>query len=247
MLKKKQLQLLKVFGLMLVIAQGSGCCGKANSPDRFECINRAIYGFNKTADRLVIKPTARAYDALIPSPIRTLIGNFFQNLSEIPNIGNDILQGNFSLARKDTARLILNSTWGIGGLLDVAQSGGLARNHQDFGLTLARWGYKDSSYLVLPFLGPSTVRDAIGRAGTYYMGVPAYLKSVAWRNRILLANFIDTRASLLKAESVMSGAVDEYIFVRDAYLQHRQYALNNEGVAATTGGLPETSLSEPPE
>ena len=247
MLKKKILPTLRICGLLLAILQLWGCCGRANSPDRFECINRAVYGFNKTADRIVIKPTARAYDALVPSPIRTLVSNFFQNLSEIPNIANDLLQGNFSSARKDTARLILNSTWGLGGLLDVAQGGGLARNHQDFGLTLARWGYKDSSYLVLPFLGPSTVRDAVGLAGTYYMGVPAYLKSVAWRNRLLIANFIDTRASLLKAESAMSGAVDEYVFVREAYLQHRQYELNNESAAQGPGGLPETSLSEPPE
>ncbi len=239
------LQHLRVCGFSMVLSCLSGC-GSPTSPDQFECINRAVYGFNKTADRVVIKPTARLYEALVPAPIRNLVSNFFHNLQEIPNIGNDILQGNFSLARKDMARLILNSTWGIGGLLDVAQSGGLARSHQDFGITLARWGYKDSSYVVLPFLGPSTFRDGIGRLGTYYMGIPAYLKSVKWRNRILLASFIDTRTSLLKTESIMSGAVDEYVFVRDAYLQHRKYEINGEDKTATTSGLKE-SLQGPPE
>lgn len=243
MFNVNMLKLLKGLSLPLL---ATGCLsGCGHPPDRFEPINRAIYQFNKAADRVVIKPVARAYEALIPKPIQISAGNFFQNLSEIPNIGNDILQGNFSNARKDAARFIINSTWGIGGLLDVAQSGGMGRNHQDFGLTLVHWGYKDSSYLVLPFLGPSTVRDGIGRMGTYYMGIPAYLKSVSLRNRLMLTNFVDIRASLLKTDAVMSGAVDEYVFVREAYLQYRQYEISNQ--RSTSSGLQDITLEGPPE
>jgi len=220
-----------------------GCSG--NPIDRNEYVNRAVYRFNKVADRIVVKPIARTYEALIPKPIQTMVGNFFQNLGEIPNMGNDILQGNFAGLSQDTARFLINSTWGVGGLLDVAAMGkpGLEARHQDFGLTLAKWGYKNSDYLVLPILGPSTFRDTIGRVGTYYMSAPAYLKSVSLRNGLLAVSFVDTRASLLKAEPLIEESVDEYVFIRDAYLQHRADQMKGE-VSATAESAP---LAGPPE
>jgi phospholipid-binding lipoprotein MlaA len=223
----------------------SGCVNPPDSIDRFEAINRPIYNLNRTADRYVLKPAARIYEGILPKPIQQGVGNFFQNLSEIPNVANDLLQGKFSLARADASRFIVNSTWGIAGIFDAASKGvnPIPRHHQDFGMTLAKWGYRDSSYLVIPLFGPSTIRDGIGKLGTYSMGVPAYMRSVRWRNRLFALNMLQTRAALLKAEPAIGEAVDEYVFVRDAYLQHRQYEIkghmNVEDREAKLQGPPE--------
>lgn len=219
---------IKVVGLLLSLIMLSAC-QKPQSHDQLECLNRGIYGFNKAADRVVLKPVARVYEAVFPDPIRQMVGNFFQNLHEIPTVANDLLQGEFAYARADTARFLLNTTWGMGGLFDVAHTkGGLKPRRQDFGLTLAKWGYKDSQYVVLPLLGPSTVRDGVGRVGTYYLSAQAYMHSVKLRNALLTAQFVDTRAGLLKMEPAIEEAVDEYVFVRNAYLQHRQRQIEGE-------------------
>lgn len=219
---------LKLIGLLLLAIMTSAC-QKPGSRDQLECLNRGIYGFNKNADRVVLKPVARVYEAVIPDPLRRMVSNFFQNLSEIPTVANDLLQGDFAHARADTARFLLNSTWGMGGLFDIAKARtGLEHHPQDFGLTLAKWGYKNSQYLVLPFFGPSTVRDGIGRAGTLYMSVPWHLKSVRLRNALWIAQFIDARANLLKVEPALDEAIDEYIFVRNAYFQYRDQLIKGE-------------------
>jgi phospholipid-binding lipoprotein MlaA len=140
----------------------------------------------------------------------------------------------------------VNSTWGIAGLLDVAGKQGLEWHHQDFGLTLAKWGYTESSYFVLPILGPSTLRDGVGMGVTYYMSVPAHLKSVSLRNSLLALNYVNIRASLLKAEPLIGEAVDEYVFVRDAYLQRRKHLISSEKEELPLAE--ETDLlDEPPE
>lgn len=243
MSKDSYVKYFKLLGIIVAVAHLIGC-GKSPSVDRFEMLNRSTYGFNKGVDRFLIKPISRAYEAIIPKSIQTMVGNFFQNLSEIPNIGNDILQGDFRYAQQDTARFLLNSTWGLGGLFDVAGKKGLEKHHQDFGLTLAKWGYTESSYLVLPILGPSTIRDGVGLGVTYEMGIPAHLKSVALRNNLMLLYYIDTRASLLKAEPLIGESVDEYVFIRDAYLQRRKYLISNEEAESASE---ETKLEEPPE
>jgi phospholipid-binding lipoprotein MlaA len=242
-------KILKKLLILTVLGLSIAGCQKPHSPDRFECFNRPVYAFNKAADRVVLKPAARIYQGIIPKPLRLMVSNFFQNLNEIPSMGNDLLQGNFAGFRTDASRFLINSTWGMGGLVDLAATRGFDPRKQDFGLTLARWGYQDSSYVVLPFLGPSTVRDGIGRVGTYYMGVPAYLKSVRLRNSLLGLNFIDTRASLLKIDPALSEAVDEYIFVREAYLQNRQAQISASSSQGLDGNTATTVpvLSEPPE
>jgi phospholipid-binding lipoprotein MlaA len=222
----------------------TGCC-RSGSPDRFECINRPVYTLNKATDRVAFRPVGRVYEALVPRPLKTMVGNFFQNLGELPSAGNDLLQGNLSGMRTDLARFVINTTWGVGGLLDLASMRGSKARKQDFGLTLARWGYKDSSYWVLPFFGPSTVRDGVGRIGTYSMGITPYLHSVRLRNKLLAANYLSIRASLLKTDSALNDAVDEYIFVREAYLQHRQAEI--EGKEYTTLSTPFIPLDGPPE
>lgn len=229
--------------MMIALINIAGC-GKSPSVDRFEMLNRSTYAFNKALDRVLLKPVSRAYEAIIPKPIQTLVSNFFQNLSEIPNIGNDILQGNLRNAQHDTARFLVNSTWGLGGLLDVAGKKGLERHHQDFGITLAKWGYTESSYFVLPILGPSTLRDGVGLGVTYAMSIPSYLKSVSLRNSLMALHYVDTRASLLKAEPLIGESVDEYVFIRNAYLKHREYVINGEKEDPNSA---ETTLEEPPE
>ncbi len=232
--------------LLLAVASFgmAGCC-RPGSPDRFECTNRPVYALNKAADRVAFKPVARVYEALVPRPLKTMVSNFFQNLGELPTAGNDLLQGNFSGMRTDLSRFVINTTWGVGGLFDWASLGGPVARKQDFGLTLAAWGYKDSSYLVLPFFGPSTVRDGVGRIGTYSMGITSHLHSVRLRNELLALNYLSIRASLLKVDLALNDAVDEYIFVREAYLQHRQAEI--EGKGTTTSSTPFVPLDGPPE
>ncbi len=244
MFKTDYFKRLSSFCLALTILGMGGCCHRT-SYDPFECINRPVYALNKAADRVLLKPAATLYATVIPKPLQTMVGNFFQNLGEIPSAANDLLQGNVAGMRTDLARLLINSTWGVGGLFDLAGTRGINARKQDFGLTLAKWGYKDSSYLVLPLFGPSTVRDGVGRGVTYYMGVPAHLHSVRLRNQWFGLYYLSLRASLLKTDSALKDAVDEYIFVREAYLQRRQSEIAGGGY-----GRPSSSPAEldgPPE
>lgn len=217
----------KVVVALLLVCQLAGCVQK-NKQDPLEKLNRRTYAVNKALDRVIIKPVAQAYVALIPKFVRIPVSNFFQNLSEVPNIFNDMLQGEFSLARHDAARFVLNTTWGIGGILDAAAFAGLERHQQDFGITLARWGYKNSVYFVIPLLGPSTIRDGVGRVATFYMSVPAYLRNVALRNSLYITNAVVIRSDFLNIEPALGEAVDEYAFIRNAYLQNRQYQINGQ-------------------
>lgn len=246
-LKKSQKFLFALLIAFLLVG-----CQKPNNPDRFECFNRPVYAFNKAADRVIVKPVAQVYQNLIPQAIRFMVSNFFQNLNELPSMGNDLLQGNFAGFRTDCSRFLINTTWGVGGLVDLAGTHGLQARKQDFGLTLARWGYRESSYLVLPFLGPSTVRDGMGRVGTYYMSAPSYLKSVRLRNELLGLNYLDIRSSLLKTDAALKEAVDEYIFVREAYLQNRQFQIERQSTLVprdleNNNAVIQPLLSEPPE
>jgi len=198
----------------------SGCAFK-NKADPFEGLNRGAFALNKTIDRVVLRPSARIYQAVLPKFFQTRVNNFFQNITEIPTIANDILQFNTSFG-SDLSRFLLNTTWGIGGLFDVAEKAGRPRHSNDFGITLGKWGYKKSAYIVLPFFGPSTVRDGIGRAVNYSMSPLPYVKppALAWGLFGLYA--IDTRACYLKLEpAIDAAAIDEYVFFRDAYLQRR--------------------------
>lgn len=234
----------------------SGCTIK-NPADPLEGYNRVMYKVNKGVDKAFIKPFAHIYANALPKPIRTGVHNFFQNLRTIPTVLNDLLQADFKCASNDMARLIINTTLGIGGILDVAATAGLEPRYVDFGLTLAHWGYRESTYLVLPFFGPSTIRDGVGLGVTYYMSVWPYItrirshhhKAVGLRNGLFILNIIDTRAGLLDTESIIdTAAVDEYIFIRDAYLQNRKYEIEGIKPAPTTGPNPMgNELQGPPE
>ncbi len=194
--------------------------------DPLEPVNRAVFKFNRTADRYVLKPVAKAYDYSVPDPAKKGVANFFNNLKEPHTILNDILQLKLKRAAKDTGRFLLNSTAGFAGLMDVATDAGLKRHDEDFGQTLGHYGVGTGWYLMLPFLGPSTNRELVGFGGDYFTSVDYYLdREDVVETEVLYGakavDLIDTRARLLSADSLLDSAIDPYIFVRTAYLQQR--------------------------
>lgn len=199
----------------------------SNPNDPYEPFNRSMFKINEFLDRYILKPVATVYNKIMPKPLAKGISNVYNNIDMVPTTLNDVLQGNFYQAASDAWRLGINTTIGIGGLFDVAQHMGLPPNYEDFGLTLARWGYVRSNYLVLPFWGPGTVRDVLGYPVNYYaLSIYPYIKPVKYRYRIYLFGVLVRRADMLHYDSVMQQlAFDKYVFQRDAYLQHRNYLI----------------------
>ena len=196
---------------------------QSNVNDPLEGYNRVMHSFNDTVDKAVIKPIAQGYDFIMPAPISTGVSNFFSNLNEITVIANDVLQFKFTQAFDDTSRFAINSTLGIVGFMDVASDFGYRKNNEDFGQTLGSWGIGPGPYLVLPFLGPRDIRDTVGLVGDYYTVPMTYVKPSGTRDPARILWVVDGRANLLKAEKVLEeAAIDEYVYVRDAYLQRRQ-------------------------
>lgn len=198
---------------------------QASDDDPWEKINRPVFEFNDTLDRYALKPVAKGYQKVTPSLVRTGIDNFFNNLGDVSNLANDLMQGKLHAAGVDTSRLLFNTTFGIFGVFDVATAMGLQRNDEDFGQTLGKWGVSSGPYVVLPFLGPSTVRDAPAKIPDMFLNPNYYVNGMAARNTIFAVNVVDTRAQLLKAESLVSG--DKYIFMRNAYLQNREFKVKD--------------------
>jgi phospholipid-binding lipoprotein MlaA len=199
-----------------------------NPKDPYEPFNRVMWRFNDLFDKLILKPAATLYNTIVPKPIAKGINNIFSNIDTIPTVANDILQFNLYQASSDAWRLILNSTIGIGGFFDVATPLGLESNYEDLGLTLARWGWKQSNYLVIPFLGPTTVRDAAAWPVNYqYLTIYPYIPRVSTRYQIYLVGLVSKRASILRYESVIEQAsLDKYVFMRNAFLQRRAYLID---------------------
>lgn len=194
-----------------------------NPDDPYETFNRHVFAFNQTIDKVALKPLATVYNFVLPAFVRTGINNFFTNLDQVAVIANDLLQVDYVNGGKDFWRFVINSTAGIGGLIDVAKPIGFAPHSNDLGLTFAKWGYKQSNYLILPILGPRTVRDSWGLLGDYTVfTVYPYLNNVALRNILLGVWLVEYRAELLRFEpTIKVVAFDQYVFERDAYLQHR--------------------------
>ena len=191
--------------LIFITMLGSNQCALADNPkDPYEPFNRAMFRFNDFVDWLILKPVATLYNQIVPKPLAAGLSNAYSNLDNIPTIINDILQGNFYQATSDLWRFGINSTIGILGLFDVAQRMGLEPNYEDFGLTLAKWGYKNSNYLVLPVMGPSTVRDAIGYPITYYgMSIYPYIRPTSTQYAIYFGGVVVRRADILRYEGVL--------------------------------------------
>ncbi|RQR69715.1 VacJ family lipoprotein [Burkholderia sp. Bp9012] len=202
----------------------SGCAtGPNRNPnDPLEPMNRAMYKFNDTVDTNIAQPIAKGYQKVTPTPVRTAISNFFSNLGDLGNIANNLLQLRITDATEDLMRVAMNSVFGVGGLIDIATPAGLPKHHQDFGLTMARWGVPSGPYLVLPVFGPSTIRDGVGRAVDVRFNLLNYIEP-AVRNPMYIAQFISARSDLLGATDLLKqAALDPYSFVRDAYLQQRK-------------------------
>lgn len=196
-----------------------------NPKDPYEEQNRAVWEFNRSLDKAVLKPVAEGYQYITPDPIETGVTNFFSNLGEIPTIINDVLQGKFLKAGRDTGRFLINSTIGVAGLLDPATEMGLEEESEDFGQTLAVWGFEPGPYLMLPFIGPSNPRDGLGFAVDSFAFYSPYDElnddQTEWGLRAL--SLVDQRARLLPLEEQLEEALDEYLMVRDAYLQRREF------------------------
>lgn len=190
--------------------------------DPLEKINRPIYGFNMTADKYVLRPVAKGYVAVVPSPVRTGVSNFFGNLFYPTVIINDLLQAKFVQTGRDLGRFLMNSTFGLAGILDPATLVGLNKNDEDLGQTFGRWGVGEGWYLMLPLLGPTTNRDLLGRVGDNWTD-PLQYTDLSWPERIGIAaaRVVDGRSRLLEYDNVLQQQLDPYVFIRTAYLQNR--------------------------
>jgi len=211
--------MIRFFGLLLIL-QLLASQVLANE-DPYEGFNRKIHNFNDFADRKIIRPVAVGYDKVMPNPAKRIVTNFFGNLVEVGNGLNNLLQGKPKRAASDVSRVLINTTIGIGGLFDPATRMGLRASDEDFGQTLAVWGVPRGPYFVMPFLGPSTVRDVFSRAVDSRLDPLRYYYPVSHRNSLFAFSVLHTRSQLLAADSVVFG--DRYIFYRDAYLQRREF------------------------
>jgi phospholipid-binding lipoprotein MlaA len=212
-----------VLALML-----AGCATQANK-DPLEGLNRGIYKFNDTVDKAAIKPIAGAYKAVLPTPVRSGVNNFFGNLNTFVSTINNLLQFKFGNAFSEAGRFVINSTFGIAGVIDVASMDKIEKHTEDFGQTLGRWGVGNGAYLVLPFLGPSTLRDTAGLVvDTLAFDPITYVDNPATRNQLRVLKFVDKRAQYLPASDLLDeAALDPYAFMRDAYMQRRAKQLSD--------------------
>ncbi len=228
--------------LLFPVLIASGCASVSthdSTNDPLEPVNRAIYSVNERVDKAVVKPAAKGYNALVPDPLNEGISNFFKNLNDITVIGNDLLQFKLKQATSDTGRFLLNTIVGFFGFFDPASEYGLPKHNEDFGQTLGYWGVPSGPYLVLPLLGPSSVRDAPALHVDSTIFEPTwYVRKAMTRHVLLGTKMLDMRAGLLSAEKVLDeAALDPYLFIRNAYLQRRE-------ALVTDGNLPEEEIDD---
>ncbi|HEY9279170.1 MAG TPA: VacJ family lipoprotein [Eoetvoesiella sp.] len=223
---------------LTAVAAGCASVPNPNPNDPWEGYNRSMYAFNDTVDRAVLKPIAKGYETVTPQPVRTCIHNMFNNLGDVWSGFNSFLQGRIPDGINTLGRILFNSTMGLGGCIDVASMNGSKRIVNDFGVTLGVWGFDSGPYVVLPFLGSSTVRDGVGTATSLATGLSSFtavmtIEDVPVRNSILALGVIDLRASLLTADDLVNRtALDKYSFIRDAYLQRRKALVRGMNVDA---------------
>lgn len=198
-------------------------CASTHEKDPFEKFNRSVFAFNDAVDRTALKPAATAYQKVLPAFVQTGVHNFFGNLADVWSSANNLMQGKGEAGMSDFTRIMLNSTFGLGGLLDIASEAGLQKHNEDFGQTLGYWGMPSGPYLMLPLLGPSTVRDTAGLPFDIAADPWGYGISSRARNLGTVVRVVDQRAVLLDATNLMEeAALDRYEFIRDGFLQQRQ-------------------------
>lgn len=215
-------------GIILSIAVLLSACSNSNNKttDTYENINRKVYAFNNGIDKVLLKPTAKAYKAITPKFIDKSIGNVFSNLDDVGNIINNTLQGKFPAAAEDTGRFLFNSTLGLAGLLDIASAAGFKKSDEDFGQTLAKWGVKSGPYVMLPLLGPSTLRDASAKLTVDRLTDPTnyHDDSLAFT----AVDVVKKRSDLFAQEEVLKGfSDDQYSALRDVWLQNRAFLIRD--------------------
>lgn len=220
----------------LLLLMLGGCATQAatrsDPRDPWERMNRASYAFNDKFDKAIFRPVARGYRAAVPHVVQTGIRNAFDNVDTTITMLNDLLQGQVTGFVHDTSRLLVNTVIGIGGLFDPATAMGLEKSDRDFGQTLGKWGLHTGPYLVLPFLGPSDVRDTFGRAGDAFSTPRTYIKNTYWNYGSWALEKVDWRSRLLDSDHLLDGAYDPYAFLRNAYLQNRAFKVrgaNSQG------------------
>ena len=207
----------------LALLQGCATGPQANPTDPLEPFNRSVYSFNEGLDRAVLKPVATAYQNITPSPVRTGVTNFFENISDVWSMVNNVLQAKPAQAADSLFRVTTNTLWGVGGIFDVATELKIPKHKEDFGQTLGTWGLGSGPYVVLPLFGPSSMRDTAGLVVDMQGDLVSQSSNVPARNSLKTLNLVDTRASLLRAGDLLDqAALDKYAFTRDAYLQRRK-------------------------
>lgn len=208
-----------VFAVMAGCAAGPG----ANPADPFEPFNRSVFRFNDGVDEAVFRPVATAYRNTLPSPVRAGVSNFFGNLGDVWNFANSVMQLRLQASAENFMRFNVNTVFGLGGLLDIATEAGIERHNEDFGQTLGRWGVPTGPYLVLPLLGPSTIRDAAVLPIDLYGDPLLYVDGGVTRGSLAVLRVVDARSNFLRASQLLDdAALDKYSFARDAHLQRRQ-------------------------
>lgn len=222
----------RFLGACTLVMLMTGCAttsGTADPRDPFEGFNRTVFRFNDAVDQAVLKPVATGYQKVTPSFVQTGVSNFFGNIGDVWSTVNSLLQGQVEATLSSGMRVAINTTFGFLGVLDIASEAGLAKQKEDFGQTLGVWGVPSGPYLVLPILGPSTVRDTAALPVDFEGDVWQYADPVSVRNAGTVLRIVDTRASLLGAGNLLEDvALDKYAFTRDAWLQRRQSQIGGE-------------------
>jgi phospholipid-binding lipoprotein MlaA len=240
---------MKILTILCASALLAGCAtlpegSKPDPRDPWERFNRTTFAFNDALDKAFLKPTAKAYVKVVPRFVRIGVSNVFTNLDTIGTVVNDVLQGKMRQAGRDSARFLLNSTVGLGGLLDPASDVGLELNDEDFGQTFGKWGVGPGPYVMLPFLGPATTRDFFGRLIDQFTYPVTYLEDDSTRYIIRGVSLIDMRAGLLDLEPQLERAYDRYAFVRNAWLQRREFQVTDGEIDDSELGI-EEDFEEP--
>lgn len=227
----------------LLTASFSSVSSAEDEVDPWNKYNRAMFAFNDVADRFLLKPLAKGYVFITPNFVEKGVDNIVGNVMEVPTVLNDLLQGKGKQAANDTGRFLINSTIGLIGFFDVAQHMGLKPSDgEDFGQTLAVWGVRQGPYVILPFIGPSTLRDGIALPVDWYSDPRSYVEHVPTRNTNRGISLLNTRANLLELEKHITG--DRYTFIRDAYLQRRDFLINDGEVEDNFGMEEELGYEE---
>ncbi|MGK5047635.1 MlaA family lipoprotein [Janthinobacterium sp. GB4P2] len=221
--KKSQGSLVRISLALAIAASVSACATGTNPRDPLEGYNRAMFKFNDTVDQVALKPVATAYKTVTPSFVQTGVGNFFGNLSDVWSAVNNLLQGKGEAGLQDVVRVSMNSTFGLLGLIDIASQAGIPKHNEDFGQTLGWYGVQPGPYVMLPLLGPSTVRDTVALPLDITGDPWRYKDPVSVRNIGTVTRVVDKRAALLDATNLMeAAALDRYEFIRDGFLQARE-------------------------